>query len=420
VTPSYWRNCSQVLANAAPEKRMHLLGNKLRLILSASEMLWSDIPEHWTYSLGHGAQIINMLGQTEVTGIVATYPVALKRDEPLHVIPAGRPISNARIYLLDQHMQPVPVGLPGELYVGGEGLGRGYLNRPNLTAERFVPNPFVTEDHSPQSTAYRLYRTGDLARYRADGVIEFLGRSDHQVKIRGFRIEPGEVEAVLGQHPAIREVVAMAAAIEQNGAGQASEDQQLIAYIVADLSAIPTPGDLRAFMKKQLPDYMIPSAFIFMEAFPLTSTGKVDRSALPHADASHFGLDKTGYAPPRNPVEEVLVRIWADLLSVERVGIHDNFFELGGHSLLAIQSMAYLQEMLGVEEPLIALFFEDPTVAGVAGALMHSQGGQSGMEEIAATLNQIASMSDDEVDAMLTELGDDDIAAESNTFGAAG
>lgn len=419
VTPSYWRNCAQVLGSAAPEKQKLLLDNKLRLIVSASELLWSDIPENWVYGLGHGAQIINMLGQTEVTGIVSTHVVAPKRNEPLHVVPAGRPIANAHIYLLDRHMQPVPVGLPGEMYVGGEGLGRGYLNRPDLTAEKFVPNPFLTVDG-------RMYRTGDLARYRTDGTIEFIGRADHQIKIRGFRIEPGEVEAVLGQHPAVREAVVMAAVIEQHGAhdyqGRASEDQQLVAYVVADSSTIPTPGDLRTWMKKLLPDYMIPSAFIFLDAFPLTPTGKVNRSALPQVDASNFGLDETGYVPPRNPVEEVLVRIWTDLLSVERVGIHDNFFELGGHSLLAIQSMAYLQEMLGVEEPLIALFFEDPTVAGVANALIQSQRGQGDMEEIAATLNQIVGMSDEEVDAMLASLSDDDddIARESNAFGAAG
>ena len=224
----------------------------------------------------------------------------------------------------------------------------------------------------------------------------------------------------MAQYPGIREAVMIAVAIEQDKASagqQTSEDQQLVAYLVADSSAIPTPGDLRTFMKKQLPDYMIPSAFIFLNAFPLTPTGKVNRNALPQVDASHLGLDEAGYVPPRNSVEEVLVRMWADLLNAERVGIHDNFFELGGHSLLAIQTIAYLQEMLGVEEPLIALFFENPTVAGVANALLQGKAGQSDMEEIAATLNQIADLSDEEVDAMLAELGDD---MGSGAFGADG
>ncbi len=427
VTPSYWRNCIDVLRSASPEKRKALLENKLRMIVSSGEAMRSDIVQAWTQDLGHTAQPVNMFGMTEVTGVVTAYPAPLTQDGSLHNIPAGRPISNARIYVLDQHMQPVPVGLPGEVYIGGPYLARGYHNRPALTAERFVPNPFAAsaatvdggprtdENHGLRSTVYsRLYRTGDLARFLPDGTLDFLERSDYQIKIRGYRIEPGEVEAVLSQHPMVREAVVLG---KDKNRGQyqeqAHEDKQLVAYIVADPLALPTQGELREFAKERLPDYMVPAAFVFLDAMPLTATGKVDRKALLQVEAGRAGVDD-GYAPPRNPVEEVLARMWATLLHVDRVGIHDNFFELGGHSLLAIQAMSYLQEMLRMDEPLIAFFFENPTVAGITDALMQSEAGQGDMEQIAATLNLIADLTDEEVDAMLAEMDDDTAMASTN------
>jgi aspartate racemase len=410
VTPSYWRNCANVINNLGLEKKRGLLENRLRLIVSASEPLWSDTPQMWRQDLGHGARLVNMLGQTEGTGIVATYPIPGRQDEQLHIVPVGRPIENACIYLLDRHMEPVPVGLPGEVYLGGPYIALGYYNRPELTAAKFVPN------HLDAESGTRLYRTGDLARYRPDGTIEFLGRTDYQIKIRGYRIEPGEVEAVLAQHPGVGEAVVMALAAEVDESsprryGQSPGDKQLVAYVVTDPLGAPTIGELRGFVEERLPDYMIPSAFVFLDAFPLTPTGKVDRGALPDVDAVRQVDEK--YASPRNSVEEALSKMWADLLNLDRVGIYDNFFELGGHSLLAVQAMANLQDVFGIEDPLIAFFFENPTIAGVAEVLMQSEAGRGDMEEIATILNLVAGMSDEEVENMLAELDGDAMALES-------
>ncbi len=402
VTPSYWRNCIGVLRSTPTEKRKTLLENKLRMIISSGEVMRSDILRAWTQDLGQTAQLVNMFGMTEVTGVVTAYPAPPEQDTTTHNISVGRPISNARIYLLDQQLEPVPLGLPGEIYIGGDYLARGYHNRPALTAERFIPDPF-----SPEPGA-RLYKTGDLARFQSDGSLDFLERTDYQIKIRGYRIEPGEVEAVLAQHPGVREAAVMGQ-VKSSGpvAEPTSEDKQLVAYVAVDPLASPAQKELRDFAKQRLPDYMVPSAFVFLDTLPSTATGKVDRKALLKIDIDRSGLDE-GYAAPRNPVEEVLAQMWADILDVERVGIYDNFFELGGNSLLAVQSMAYLQEALRVEEPLIALFFESPTVAGVAEALIQNHTGNGDMEEIVATLNLIAGMSDEEIDAMLAELEDDE------------
>jgi amino acid adenylation domain-containing protein len=407
VTPSYWRNCIDALLNAAPEKRKTLLENKLRMVISSGEVMRSDVVQAWTQDLGQTAQPVNMFGMTETSGVVTAHPVPLGQDETLHNISVGRPISNARIYLLDQHLEPVSIGLTGEVYIGGSYLARGYHNRPTLTAERFIPDPFSQEPGA------RLYKTGDLARFRPDGALDFLERADYQIKVRGYRIEPGEVEAVLVQHPAVREVAVMGRLAQKENPG----DKQLVAYVVADLLALPTPAELREFAKERLPDYMVPAAFVFLDTMPLTTTGKVDRKALLQMEVDRSGLDE-GYAPPRNPVEEVLVRIWTDILDVKRVGIYDNFFELGGNSLLAVQSMAYLQGALHVEEPLIALFFENPTIAGVAEALLRNKTGRGDIDEIAATLNLIADMSDEEIDTLLAEMNNDNAA--SNAFGSAG
>ncbi len=274
------------------------------------------------------------------------------------VVPIGRPIANTRIYILDGSGAPVPLGAVGELYIGGAGVARGYLNRPDLTAERFLKDPF-----SPAPGA-RMYRTGDLARYLPDGNIEFLGRNDDQVKIRGFRIEPGEIEARLAEHAAVRE-----AAVVARGEGSA---QRLVAYVVAapeeDLA-----GSLRAHLSARLPDYMVPAAFVRLDALPLTPNGKLDRRALPDPDVDAYA--RQAYEPPREGIEAVLAGLWQELLGVERVGRHDSFFELGGHSLLAVRLLSRLPQALGVQLPLAALF-GSPDLAGLAatidGALVRS------------------------------------------------
>jgi amino acid adenylation domain-containing protein/non-ribosomal peptide synthase protein (TIGR01720 family) len=263
-------------------------------------------------------QILNHYGPTEATVGVLTYKVEPQAAQSA-TVPIGRPIANTQVYLLDEHLQPVPIYVPGELYIGGANLARGYLNRPDLTKERFIPNPFSEAEGS------RLYKTGDLARYLPDGNIEFLGRSDRQVKIHGFRIELEEVEAILRQHPAIRQAVAT---VHQDELG----NQRLVAYV----SLHNSTSDLRHFVQGRLPEYMVPTAFVILNAIPLTPNGKVDYKAIPAPDAVRPELEKT-YVAPRTPQEEQLAKIWAEVLGLKQVGIDDNFFELGGDSILSIQ-----------------------------------------------------------------------------------
>jgi acyl carrier protein len=252
--------------------------------------------------------------------------------------PIGRPLPNTRAYVVDAHLNAVPIGVPGELLVGGVQLARGYWNRPELTAEKFIADPFRPGE--------RLYRTGDLVRYLADGNIEFLGRIDEQVKIRGFRIELGEIESALSQHPAIREAVVLA---REDSPG----DKRLVAYLVAKGEA-PSASELKEFLARQLPHHMVPSAFVVLQALPLTPNGKVDRRALPAPDGAAY--TSPGYEAPLGEVESALAQIWAEVLMLERVGRHDNFFELGGHSLLAMQVVVRVRQALSVELPMRDLF----------------------------------------------------------------
>jgi amino acid adenylation domain-containing protein len=316
-------------------------------------------------------EIINGYGPTESTTFACCYPIPPQLDGSINSIPIGRPIGNTEVYLLDRHLSPVPIGIPGELHIGGDGLARGYLNRPELTAEKFIPHPFSSRPGA------RLYKTGDLARYLPDGNIEFLGRLDHQVKIRGFRIEPGEIEAALNQHPAVRDCVVVAQEDDAPDPSTALRTgQRLIAYVVPKQQPSPTAGELRDFLKQRLPDYMIPSIFILLDALPRTPHGKLDRGALPAPDARRPEQDNT-LVEPRTPAETALAKIWAQVLRLERVGVHDNFFDLGGHSLLAIQVISRVREAFRVEVSLRSLF-ETPTVAGLADAVQQAR--ESGAE----------------------------------------
>jgi amino acid adenylation domain-containing protein len=294
-----------------------------------------------------GAALWNLYGPTEATVYSAFYKV----DGARHPVPIGRPIANTQIYVVDRHMNPLPAGVPGELLIGGAGLARGYLRRPALTAERFVPDPFGAE------AGTRLYRTGDLARYLPDGRLEFLGRLDHQVKLRGFRVELGEIEAALGEHPSVAEVVVV---LREEGGG----DKRLVAYFVAGAGLEPTGEELQGYLRGRLPDYMAPSAFVRLEALPLTPNGKLDRRALPAPDASRPRL-REGFVPPRGPFEELLAGIWSDVLGVESPGARDNFFALGGHSLLATRVVSRVAGALGVDLPVSSLF-ESQTIAELA------------------------------------------------------
>jgi surfactin family lipopeptide synthetase A len=303
-------------------------------------------------------------------------------------VPIGRPIANTQLYILDPVLQPVPIGIPGELYIGGDGLARGYLNRPDLTAEKFIPNPFGSEPGA------RLYKTGDLARHRPDGNLEFLGRLDHQVKLRGFRIELGEIEAVLGGHPAVREAVVV---VREDVPG----DMRLVAFVVSDQEPAPASRELRAFLQAKLPDYMIPSVFIRLDILPLTPNGKVDRRALPAPDQAR-PAPEDAFVAPRTPVEEGLARIWAQVLGLEQVGIHDNFFELGGHSLLAMRVISRLRDTFHMELPLRSLF-EAPTVAGLALTIAQRQAERAEHEEMARLLAELEGLPDDEARRLLAD-----------------
>jgi amino acid adenylation domain-containing protein len=315
-------------------------------ILCGGETLSRDLADRL---LEGGASLWNLYGPTETT-IWSTIAKVEPSENP---VPIGRPIANTQIYILDSHLQPVPVGVHGELYISGDGLARGYLHRKELTAEKFIPNPF-----SDQADA-RLYRTGDQARYRSDGNIEFLGRFDNQVKIRGYRIELGEIEVVLNQHSAARESVVVARERDSSG------EKDLIGYLVPINPSNLSVPELRSFLKEKLPDYMVPSVFIPLEALPLTPNGKIDRNALPPPGGERPELDQ-GFVEPRTEIEELVAQVWREVLKLDNIGVHDNFFELGGHSLLATRVVARLRTHFNIDLSLRKLF-ELPTVAELAG-----------------------------------------------------
>jgi natural product biosynthesis luciferase-like monooxygenase protein len=326
--------------------------------------------------------IHNMYGPTETT-VWSTTETVSAVDGALSI---GRPIANTEIYLLDSHFQPVPVGVAGELCIGGAGVVRGYLNRPELTAEKFVRNPFGADPEA------RIYRTGDLARYRSDGTIEFLGRVDQQVKIRGHRIELAEIETVLGQHASVRESAVIA---REDTPG----DKRVVAYVVSQPGAPRESKVLRSFLMAHLPEYMVPSGFVFLDRLPQTPNGKIDRRALPIPEGLPAG-NADQFVAPRTPVEEILADLWAELLGVDQVGVEDNFFELGGHSLLATQLITRLRAVFRIELPL-GIIFEAPTVSGLATFKIAHESKPGLMEKTALILKQIDGMSETEVSAKL-------------------
>jgi amino acid adenylation domain-containing protein len=383
------------------------------LLLCGGEALAGPLAQ----ALGaHGRALWNLYGPTETTIWSSAYRVPLPangRPLPAALVPIGRPLANTTLYLLDHALRPVPIGVAGEVCIGGDGLARGYLGRPDLTAARFVPNPFVTttDDRRPTTddrarapfvrrppSSVRLYKTGDQARWRTDGTLEFLGRLDQQVKLRGFRIELGEVETMLAQHPLVRACVVLA---REDAPG----DGRLVAYVVppndegrrtndedTDSSFVVGPSsvtdELRSFLKQRLPDYMIPTVFVVLDALPLTINGKVDRAALP---APERGGDASGYVAPRTPVEAVVAGIWTSILGLERVGVQSNFFDLGGHSLKAVRVLARIREIFRVEVPLRHLF-EATTVAALAELIIAHEHAPGQSEKIAQLVRRIKAM----------------------------
>ena len=342
ITPAHLEVLSQMLSGEQ-------LAGRAKTLIVGGESLWGENLSYWSKHAPE-TRLIQEYGPTETTVSSCWYEIPV--DERLTgAVPIGRPISNTQFYILDAAGQPVAVGVSGEVYIGGDGLARGYLNQPGMTAERFVPDPFST------TPGARLYRTGDIGRYLEDGNIEFLGRADHQVKIRGFRIELGEIEAVLCRHRLVREAIVVT---QEATAGQ----KRLVGYVVAEGVEELSTGELRQHLAETLPEHMIPSVLMVLEEMPLTPNGKVDRRALPAPDASCLGQENA-YVAPRTPIEELTASIWQQVLGLEQVGIHDNFFELGGHSLLATQVVSRLRQTFSVELPLRALF-DAPTVEALA------------------------------------------------------
>ncbi len=313
----------------------------VRLLVVGGERMLPERVAQWRRRVGDAARLVNAYGPTEAS-IASTFAHVGEG-----VLSIGGPLANVRAYVLEPSLEPAPVGVPGELWIGGAGVARGYLGRPEATAERFTPDPFRGD------AGARMYRSGDRVRWLATGELEYLGRIDAQVKVRGFRIEPGEVEAAMREHAAVRDAVVVVRA----------EEQRLAAYVVPEAGVRVSAAELRAHLAGRLPEYMVPGAFVLLDALPLTVSGKVDRRALPTP-----GWETEHYVAPRTAAEEVLAGIWAEVLRAERVGVEQSFFELGGHSLLAMRVVSRVREAFGVELPLRALF-ESPTVAALAGRI---------------------------------------------------
>ena len=364
--------------------------------------------------LAPSATCVNVYGTTETPQAIGYFVVPEQgnsahdraRASSRDIIPLGQGIEDVQLLVLNASQGLAGVGELGEICVRTPYLAQGYLEDDALTQERFISNPFT------QLPGDRAYRTGDLGRYLPDGTLEFAGRNDQQVKIRGYRIEPGEIEAVLGQHAAVRETVVVAreeSVDAESGAANSQSairnphlsDKRLVAYVVANQDPPPSSGELRRFLKEKLPDYMVPSVFVTLDALPLTPNGKVDRRALPAPNLARPDLEEA-FVIPWTPVQEVLAGIWAEVLKLEKVGVHDNFFELGGHSLLATQLISCVRDTFQVELPLRCLF-ENPTVEELAAVITQNQAEGAGQEELARMLAGVEALSDDEAQRLLAD-----------------
>lgn len=352
-----------------------------RLILGGEALSWDLVQT--VQKLAPHCRIFNHYGPTETTVGVLTYAIE-PSDYTSETVPIGRSLPNTQVYILDSHLQPVPVGAIGEITIGGSGLARGYFNNPELTAQKFIPHPFRAK------TEARLYKTGDLGRYLPDGTIEFLGRIDHQVKIRGFRIELGEIEAVLKQHVAIAEAVVVS---QEDVSGE----QRLVAYVLPNQPEGINKGELQNWLSAKLPDYMLPSTFVPLKTLPLTANGKIDRAALPVPDFTHTSEN---FAAPRTAIEQTLAEIWAEVLQLEQVGIDDNFFELGGHSLLATQVVSRLRQVFPIELPLHHVF-ESPKIANLAVVITEKLAEQTDEAMLAQMLAELEELSEADAQAVL-------------------
>ncbi|MEA2562150.1 MAG: hypothetical protein QOH06_3654 [Acidobacteriota bacterium] len=358
-------------------------GGGARVLVVGGEALLGQSLAFWR-SRWPSSRVINEYGPTETVVGCCVYEAAAGALPP-GPVPIGRPVANTRLHLLDRALQPVPVGTPGELHIGGAGVARGYLGRPELTAERFLPDPF---DDTGRGS--RLYKTGDLVRYLPGGDLEFLGRIDQQVKVRGFRIEPGEIESMLTQQPGVREAVV---AVRGDGHGE----RRLVAYAVAGAEA-PLAAELRNLLRSKLPHYMVPSAVLLLDELPLTPNGKIDLDALPEPDWERMAAD--AFVAPRTATEQLLSRLFSEALGLERIGIHSSFFDLGGHSLLATQVASRVRSSLGVELPLQEIF-DHPTVAELALIVTQIQAGLEDEEDLASLVADLEGLSGEALEEML-------------------
>jgi acyl-coenzyme A synthetase/AMP-(fatty) acid ligase/acyl carrier protein len=353
----------------------------LRYVIFGGEALELQSLRPWFDRHGDNKpQLVNMYGITETTVHVTYRPISVDDTNGGSVI--GCAIPDLQVYILDRHMQPMPIGVPGEIYVGGAGVARGYLNRPELTAERFIPDPFQPGQNR------RLYKTGDLARRLANGDLEYLGRIDLQVKIRGFRIELGEIESVLAKHSAVREAVVVLTT-------DASSEKRLVAYYTPQAGLKASNAELFAFLKDRLPEYMVPAAFVELDRMPLNSNGKIDKKALPAADLARPERAED-FVVPETPLEEEVASVWKEVLGLERLGVNENFFEIGGHSLLATRVIMLLRSRLGLSISL-RLLFEYPTIAGMATALMDTLLEEAEEPALLEMISEVENLSDEEV-----------------------
>jgi aspartate racemase len=352
---AYWHE----LVGELSESKLRL-PESLRIVIVGGEKASSAALAAWHKLAGSRVRWVNTYGPTETSVIVTAFePTNWENIPP--ILPIGRPIANTKIYILDRNLQPLPVGIPGDLYVSGPGLARGYLNRAEVTAEKFIRDPFSRDPEA------RMYKTGDLACFLANGEIEFAGRTDDQVKIRGYRVELKEIEAVLGSNPGVREVAVIA---RQNETGE----RNLVAYVVPSREQTPTGSELRSYLKQKLPHYMVPSAFVLLEAMPKTPNGKVDRRNMPAPQSADFS-EANEYVAPTDELETNLSKIWCAVLTKDKIGIRDNFFDLGGHSLLAARLMHRIEQALGQRLPLAALL-QSPTIETLA-AVLRQEGSAS-------------------------------------------
>lgn len=345
ITPAHLEGITPLLN---PEK----LAGRIRTLIIGGEVLSENTLTYWR-QYAPNTKLINEYGPTETVVGCCAYETSSPNTE-INMVPIGRPIANTKIYILDKYLYPSPIGIPGELFIAGDGLARGYVQKPDLTAERFLPELFSIQGGT------RQYRSGDRVRYRNDGNLEFIGRIDRQVKVRGYRIELGEIESALHKHPTVQEVVVLC---REDLPG----DKQLVAYMVLAKGASPDDSLLRTYLNKHLPKYMIPSQLVFLESLPLTSNGKVDKQALPVPEMKDR-IQEMAYAAPNTVLEELLVQVWQEVLHLDLIGIHDNFFKLGGHSLLATRMISRLRHVLELDLPLRTLF-EHPTIAQLALAI---------------------------------------------------